>query len=84
MDASEAGLNPKVVIEMSGNAAARNLAATERERFYLLGQKRCTCPKKDRLINVGGCKTGKSTPLSQDITDPQLDCPRCGYDADVL
>ena len=72
-------LRPEVTVAVMGNAAARRQHARRPDLFAFLGQKPCTCPKTYRLISSAYRAEEKSRPFVQDITDPQRDCPRCGY-----
>ena len=72
-------VRPEMTVSVTGNAEARRQHARRRDLFAFLGQKPCTCPKTYRLIATSYRSDGKGRPFVQDITDPQADCPRCGY-----
>ena len=72
-------VRPEMAVVVTGNAEARRQHARRRDLFAFLGQKPCTCPKTYRLIATSYRSDGKGRPFVQDITDPQADCPRCGY-----
>ena len=72
-------LRPEMTVSVTGNDDARHQHARRRDLFAFLGQKPCTCPKTYRLIATSYRSDGKGRPFVQDITDPQADCPRCGY-----
>jgi hypothetical protein len=72
-------VRPEMTVSVTGNDAARHQHARRRDLFWFLGQKPCTCPKTYRLITTSYRSDGKGRPFVQDITDPQADCPHCGY-----
>jgi hypothetical protein len=72
-------VRPEMTVSVTGNDAARHQRARRRDLFAFLGHKPCTCPKTYRLITTSFRSDGKGRPFVQDITDPQRDCPRCGY-----
>lgn len=72
-------VRPEMTVSVTGNDAARHQHARRQDTFWFLGQKPCTCPKTYRLINSNYRAGERGRPFVQDITDPQRDCPRCGY-----
>ncbi|MEX5307582.1 hypothetical protein RF644_17695 [Kocuria sp. CPCC 205258] len=72
-------VRPEMTVSVTGNAEARRQHARRRDLFAFLGQKPCTCPKTYRLISSAYRADEKPRPFVQDITDPQADCPCCGY-----
>ncbi|MGQ1798079.1 hypothetical protein ACT4S5_13215 [Kocuria oceani] len=72
-------LCPEMTVAVTANEAARHQHARRRDTFWFLGQLPCTCPKTYRMINSNFRAGERGRPFVQDITDPQRDCPRCGY-----
>lgn len=72
-------LRPEMTVAVTASDAARRQHSRRPVLFAFLGQKPCTCPKTYRFISSAYRADEKPRPFVQDITDPQADCPRCGY-----